>query len=110
MNPRTILLIAVFHFIIALAISLYTFSAEMVRFDTGENATALEIFARAISAVLLCPAFLPMAKFMGKTGATLFSGMLGYIPLFLNSMIWGVSVSYLVGVMRKIKRQPDQAL
>ena len=107
MNPRTILLTAFFHFIIALAVSLYTFSAEMGRF---ENATAIEIFARAISAVLLCPVFLPMAKFMGKTGSTLFPGMLGYIPLFLNSMVWGVTVSYLIGVMRKSKRRPDQAL
>ena len=104
------MLITVIHFITAFGVSLYTFSAGMSRFDTNREATTIEMSARTISAVLLYPIFLPMVSLMGKTGAKLFPGVLGYIPMFANSLVWGVSISCLFGIAKRMKRRPNQAL
>ena len=110
MKLLTVMLITVIHFITAFGLSMYTFSAGMSRFDTNREAATIEVLAKAISAVLLCPVFLPMASFMGKAGARLFPGMLGYIPMFANSLVWGVSFTYLLGIAKKLRRRPNQAL
>jgi hypothetical protein len=78
----------------------------MRRFDTTETATLTEVFLRKLHVVLWMPLAYPAMELAKKwrTIGPVFSGLLGYIPLFLNSLIWGYAAWWIYSIIN-MKRQ-----
>ena len=71
----------------------------MDRFDTGGPATALERFACAMAAVLASP--IATLVLHSKFASTLFPGLLGYLPVLANSLLWAVAAWWLLAFGRR---------
>lgn len=85
----TILLVALVHCLLSgfLLISSFHFSLDA-------DAPPLSLYqqvAAPLSKILLLPAFLPLAEFAPKA----FPGLLGYIPMYLNSLIWAIAIVFI---------------
>ena len=68
----------------------------MARFDTGNTAlSASEKIIHWLGEILMWPLFAPLTRWGGRWLTHLFSGLLGYIPLLLNSLIWALVITWL---------------
>jgi hypothetical protein len=92
MKPRQIFLISVIHFLASRVLFLWVFGREMQLFDTGRSPTVVET-----AAALVSRAFdFPMSLVFGLVPHGWFPGLVGYIPLAINSLIWGVIFSLVI--------------
>jgi hypothetical protein len=71
----------------------------MARFDSGADPSSSERFLEGLSAVLNFPVFAAAIRL--EPAAQWFPGLLGYVPLFVNSVLWAVALLY---IAKKIRR------
>ena len=83
------------------ALLLSAFSMGMSRLDTGEPKSLLETALETSSNVLLNPVF--MAVTTSARLGPLFPGLLGYLPLLLNSLVWAVFIWFLAAAASRLK-------
>ena len=92
MKPKQILLITVAHFLASRLLFLWVFGREMQLSDTGRSPTVFET-----AAALTSRAFdFPMSLVLGFVPRGWLPGLVGYLPLAINSLIWGVVVSFAI--------------
>jgi len=88
MNRRipTIVGVAVLHF--ALTVFLFISSFHIVMDPGDPPATTYQTIAAPVAHVLMWPVFVPLCAHtpVGR----LFPGLLGYIPMFINSLVWAI--------------------
>ncbi len=87
-----ILVLTGLHFVAAVFLLITVFGNSMGRFDSGGEPTISERMLGLVLDVLLFPAgfileFIP---------ASVFPGLWGYIPFFLNSLFWGIGLFHLL--------------
>src|SRR5687768_5721589 len=80
------------------------FSQSMGRFDTGGPATAFENVACTTAAVLLSPIATLMVRW--EFAPIFFPGLLGYIPVLANSLLWAVAARWLLALARRRWHKP----
>ena len=95
--------IAVGHAVGTFALLLYMLHAGSARFDSGVPATMLERLLTGVGMVLACPIYAPFSLWGGRWAGRLFPGLLGYVPLFCNGLVWGWMLCWLWG--RRIKQK-----
>lgn len=83
------------------ALFLSVFSMSMNRFDTGGPKSLLETALETSSNVLLSPVFIAVTA--SDRLRPLFPGLLGYLPLLLNSFVWAVLVWLLAAAASRLK-------
>ena len=75
----------------------------MARFDTGDiTSSASEKIIHGLGEFLMWPLFAPLIKWGSRLVTRLFPGLLVYIPLLLNSLIWALVITWL---WRRIRRK-----
>jgi hypothetical protein len=78
----------------------------MDRFDSGLPPTSADKAVEALSDFLLSPVFKLMTRSI--LFGELFSGLLGYLPLLANSVLWAFLAWWLlVSVRHLVARQPS---
>lgn len=82
------------HAALSFVLLIASFGAGMGRFDTGETATAGQRILDRVAEILLWPLFAPLAQWGGPTVNALLPGVLGYIPLLLNSLLWALAIVF----------------
>lgn len=90
------------HAVISWGLFLVSFAAGMSRFDTSAAAGIGEKVLRLLSRLLLWPIFYPLVEWGPRPLPWYFSGVLGYTPIILNSLIWGVAIWWLCFRRRKV--------
>ena len=91
MKKKTIVLLSttVLHFGLTVSLFLAEFSAGMNRFEAGTTSTAGDSLLHFVAITLMWPIFYPMVNWGGQFASKFFPGILGYVPMLLNSLIWG---------------------
>ena len=84
----------VVHATLSVGVFLMCFSQSMARLDTGESAKVFEHLACGVAAVLLSPIGTLIVRW--KFASTLFPGLLGYLPVLANSLLWAVAGRVLI--------------
>jgi hypothetical protein len=102
---KALILIAItlIHLGISFGLFLLDFSRSMRRFDMCTLPSAGDRMLHIISVILLYPVFYPLSVGGGPTFHKIFGGLLGYIPLIINSFIWAVVIYWIIS---KIKSGP----
>lgn len=77
------------HFVLMFVSFLASFGTSMDRFDSGRTVTVAERMVTGLHQVLTFP-IMPFLKFIPLR----VPGLWGYIPLGLNSLLWGVLLSF----------------
>ena len=77
------------HFVLMFVSFLASFGTSMDRFDSGRTVTVAERMVTGLHQVLTFP-IMPFLKFI----LLRVPGLWGYIPLGLNSLLWGVLLSF----------------
>lgn len=70
----------------------------MARFDSGGDPSSSERFLEGLSAVLNFPVFAAVLRL--KHVAKWLPGLWGYLPIFVNSVLWAVALLYIVKKVR----------
>lgn len=83
--------ITIAHVIASTGLFVFTFGMGMSRFDNMDPAGNIERVLKFISEILFLPLFSPLVRYssLGKV----FHGFFGYIPIFMNSLIWGIGIT-----------------
>ena len=89
------------HFVVMFVSLLASFGTSMDRFDSGRTVTVAEGVVAGLHQVLIFP-IMPFLKFIPLR----VPGLWGYIPLGLNSLLWGVLLSF--ALTRYRWRVPDR--
>ena len=100
-SRRFLLIFVPLHAAASWALFRSAFSMGMSRFDTGGPKSLLEAALETSSKVLLSPVF--MAATASARLRPLFPGLLGYLPLLLNSLVWAVLVWLLAAAASRLK-------
>ena len=87
-------IIAIFHAEINFFLWAYTISIGMRGFDSGEPAPEWASALGSIALIQLQPTFYLMGKF-GSKFSGIFPGLMGHIPIFVNSLLWATLYWYL---------------
>jgi len=98
---RFVILFSLVHGIASLAAFASSFGLGMGRFDSGAAPSRGEAFLTTVSEVLLSPVFtglsrLPAAQF-------LFPGVLGWLPVAANSLLWAFFVWFLFASVQRMR-------
>ncbi len=102
-SPRifAIAALAFGHAALSMTLFLGSFGRGMARFDTGEPATTGARLLDVVAEILLWPLFAPLADWGGPWTNSVFAGLLGYVPLLLNSVIWAFAIVFAWRLMRR---------
>ena len=100
----TITVLTLLHFGLTIVLSIMDLSAGMSRFDTGANPTMGNNVLHFVTTMLRWPIFEPLFKWGGRLASQLFSGILGYIPMLLNSLVWGILGWIIIDKVMKKRR------
>jgi hypothetical protein len=84
---RIILVFALVHAIVSVAIFIVSFGRSMARFDTGDDPSVFEVLLSTLSEVLFFPLMHLLNLF--EPAPRVFAGLFGYIPIIANSLLWG---------------------
>jgi hypothetical protein len=117
MNRKRIialLLLTLGHAVLSFGLFLISFSHSLSRFDMRaaepKIATAGERALEVVVEILLWPLFAPLTQFGGRWVNAVFPGLLGYIPLLLNSFVWALGILFLWRLVRGRSRRAGLAL
>jgi hypothetical protein len=96
---------AIFHFIATVTVVMKRFTMGMSRFDSGAPATSLETTLGTVQHILLFP--------VGSVGVFrwfqgFLHGVLGWLPIMLNSMVWATIIVGIAIAFRRIKELQNQ--
>ncbi len=72
------------HAAVSVSIFIWSFTLGMQRFDSGETETQLEMVLSFLSNVL----YFPIVHLSHMAPKGIFPGLVGYIPVLLNSFLW----------------------
>jgi len=86
------LLITLCHALLTWLLFLQAFRLGMSRFDAGAPTTLTERSISAAAEIMMWPLCAPLLRWQPKTLNHLFPGLLGYIPLLLNSLLWALVI------------------
>ena len=103
---RPILFIAVaslLHGGLTMLLFLLSFSHGMSRFETGAQPAFWANVLQFVATFLTWPILYPLSKWGGPFFTQAFPGLLGYVPLLLNSLTWGTAGWLMVTAARKRK-------
>ena len=90
------ILITIGHASLTMFLLLKSFSMGMARFDTGDTTQSVsEQIMHGLGEILMWPLFAPLTRWGGRWLTHLFSGLLAYIPLLLNSLIWALVITWI---------------
>ncbi len=89
-----ILLVALVHCLVAGFLFISSF--HMMLDPNDHPSTLYQQLASPISKVLLYPLFIPLSEFTPQS----FPGLLGYIPMYLNSVIWAIGIVFIRDKLR----------
>lgn len=103
---RTVAALTALHAVLSVGLMVFTFSAGMDRFETGAPASWFEKSARIASNILFLPLVYPLTHWAPAGIGKIFSGLLGYLPIILNSLLWGMSGAWLLAGRSKKKSLP----
>ncbi len=90
-------LLTLAHAALSSVLLLISFSRAMTRFDSRDPERAVTTGAHilgAVTEILLWPLFAPLANWGGRWTHALFPGVLGYLPLLLNSLVWALAIMF----------------
>jgi hypothetical protein len=101
--------IAALHLAASVALLLTSAGASLDRLETGSSPPLLERISSAVGNVLLYPVFIPFSGVLGMS-----SGVIGWMLLILNSLVWAAAVKYLLQIAtahrrRAAARRPQSA-
>lgn len=99
-SKRFLVIYVVTHTTIAVSLFLWTFGTGMTRFETGQPQGWLDAAAERAADVLLSPVFTTIAD--AGWANQWFPGLLGYLPILFNSLLWGVAVWVLFAAVSRI--------
>jgi hypothetical protein len=95
------------HAAIGFGLCLISFSIAMRRFDTGATLgfgeKALELLSKLF---FFWPIYYPLFAWGPHWLTELFSGLLSYMPIFANSLVWGLAAWWLYSRYNKKIRTP----
>jgi hypothetical protein len=94
-----VLAVALIHTAATLLVMAQLITRGMARFDSGADPSSSERFLEGLSAVLNFPVFAAVLRL--EHAAKWFPGLWGYLPIFVNSVLWAVALLYIV---KKIRR------
>lgn len=87
------------HSLASLGLFLVAFGQGMARLDTGGEPTFIERAASSLSKLLLSPLFILTTR--SKALRAVFPGLLAYVPLLANSVLWAFLVWWLIAFGRR---------
>jgi len=88
-KPWTIGILTAIHAFLSVGLMGFTFSAGMDRLDTGAPPTLFEKSAVFVSNVLFWPIVYPLTHWAPFFIRKVFGGLFGYLPMVVNSLLWG---------------------
>jgi len=97
-----IILITIGHATLTCLLFLQSFRMGMSRFDSGATAMSGERLLSGVVEIMMWPLITPIMHWQPKWFYRVFPGLLGYIPLLLNSLIWAFVIVWL---WRRIQRK-----
>ena len=100
---KILISLTLIHATISVILFLKSFTYGMNSFETGEFPSVSGKILELISTIFLCPLFYPLSKWGGKGTHNIFPGLLGYIPLIINSIIWAIIIYWIMKKLRLIK-------
>jgi hypothetical protein len=100
-SRRFLFIFVPLHAAASVALFISAFSMGMSRLDTGGPKSLLETALETSSKVLLSPVF--MAVTASARLRPLFPGLLAYLPLLVNSLVWAVLVWLLAAAASRLK-------
>jgi hypothetical protein len=92
----TVLLLALLHTTLTIALTVFVFASNMSRWDTGAEAPASVTFANTVVSVLATPA-LPLMNLL-PTGVYPSGFPWDHMVFFANGVFWAIAVLYLRGL------------
>ena len=98
-SGRFLVLFVLIHAASSVGAFLVCFSQGMDRFDTGAPAAAFEHLACGMAAVLLSPIATLMVRW--EYASIFFPGLLAYLPVLANSLVWAVATGWLLALGRR---------
>ena len=106
-RPRQLLrlgfLLASIHFVASVAVLLSAFGAGFRGFDAGEPPSFLSSFSDAALDVLWFPLLTCCEHVLGRA----FPGLLGYLPIAVNSSLWAIVAVGVVAACQVVARSRD---
>jgi hypothetical protein len=90
----SIILITIGHATLTWLLFLQSFRMGMSRFDSGVPIALGERVLNGAVAIMMWPFITPLLLWWPNRLNHLFSGLLGYIPLLLNSLIWALVIMW----------------
>ena len=92
------------HSLVSVWLSVVAFGQGMARLDTGAEPTFVERAVDFLSDLVLSPLF-TLATKSTVIGAAL-PGLLGYVPVLANSVLWAFLAWWLIALGRRLQRHP----
>ena len=84
------IIVMIAHAIVSVSSMIYAFSHSMERWDKGGSPSSLEQVLSVIKDIL----FFPIVDMFHLAPKGMFSGLLGYIPILLNSGLWALVLTF----------------
>lgn len=100
----TIATLTAIHLALSVGLLVFTFTAGMDRFDTGAPPTLFEKSAVFVSNVLFWPIVFPFTHWSPFFIRNVFGGLFGYLPMVVNSLLWGAGGWWLLKQRSNKKR------
>ena len=91
----TILVLTVLHFFTCIFLLITVFGNSMGRLDKGGEPA----FHERMLDIILSALLFPVEFILERLPSSAFPGLWGYIPFFLNSLLWGLGLYHLLVYM-----------
>ncbi len=98
-SKRFLLAFASLHAVVTWLMFLVVFGRGMSRFDSGAPPTVADAALESASTILLSP--LATLAMQWDFAPAFFPGLLGYVPVVANSLLWAVASWWLIVALRK---------
>ena len=95
------------HSLVSVWLFLVAFERGMARLDTGGEPTVIERAASLLSKLLLSPLFTLVTN--SKVLRAVFPGLLAYVPLLANGVLWAFLVWWLILLSRRFMIRFERA-
>jgi hypothetical protein len=99
---RALGVLTVCHFVATISLLAGTFASGMARFDSGEPAGLIERGASQVLSIFSLPLLRRMFRGDGPV-PWYFDGLLGYIAVALNSLLWATAILGCVWLWRRYR-------
>jgi hypothetical protein len=96
-------IVTILHALLTAGTMLLLFSIGMRRFDTGDSQGVDEKVLEILFNILSLPIYYLIVNWTPKSAHSIFPGLLGYIPLILNSLLWSIGLWCLYALWKRRK-------